>query len=470
MHFGHHNLYIDGQLSPAADGRTHTVIDPHDESAVATLAWAGRTDTERALSAAARGFRTWSSLPLATRLDYMDRLRNRILERRDELRHAITHEMGKHWEGTDEDLTSITDSLAFYAGAIQERLADEPIPDPEGTHRHRLISQPLGVVVAFLAYNFPLLNLGFKLGPALAAGCAIIIKPSEFSPLSAYLIGTCCHDVGLPAGVVNIICGDTHDVGIPLCESKVPRLITMIGSTATAQKLIQQSTATSLKRFSMECGGNAPFIVFPDADLEQAITIGAALKTGNSGQICVAPNRFFVHREVIEAFTRGLRQRFAATTLAPLANRGSVEKVHSIVKRAGSQGAKVVAGGELMDGPGYHYPPTILRLDDATASVLQEEIFGPVAVIVPFTVREEVIALANDTDSGLASYVFTRDRDTLDFFAERLAFGEVQLNGVKYAIYLPHGGIKNSGFGVDCSAYALDDYLIRKRVTEALPA
>ncbi len=470
MDFGHRPLYIDGQLTEAAAGNTFTVVDPATESPVATVAWAGRADAERALAAAERGFRTWSALPPERRLAYIKDLRREILERRDHLRRAIHHEMGKSWEGTDEDLSSITDSLEFYGEAIGDRLVAEAIPDREGTHRHRVVHQPVGVVVAFLAYNFPLLNLGFKLGPALAAGCSIVIKPSEYAPLSAYLIGECCHAVGLPAGVVNVLCGDTAEVGVPLCESTIPRLVTMIGSTATAQQLIRQSSATSLKRFSMECGGNAPFIVFPDADLGQAIAIGAALKTGNSGQICVAPNRFYVHDTVIEAFTQGLAERFAAATIAPLANRRSVDKVHDIVGRARAQGARLVHGGALPPGPGYYYPPTVLRLDDPRAPILGEEVFGPVAIVVPFTDRDEVIALANDTDSGLASYVFTRDRETMDYFAEHLDFGEVQLNGVKYAIYLPHGGIKNSGFGVDCSADALDDYLIRKRVTEALPA
>jgi succinate-semialdehyde dehydrogenase/glutarate-semialdehyde dehydrogenase len=252
----------------------------------------------------------------------------------------------------------------------------------------------------------------------------------------------------------------------------------MIGSTETAQALIKQSSATSLKRFSMECGGNAPFIVCADADLDAAINLGAALKVGNTGQICVAPNRFFVHESLIDDFTAGMHDKFKATKLGfgaeeapdmgPLANRGSVEKVNDIVQEAGTQGAKLVFGGKELDRPGYYYEPTILRLDDAKAPVLQREIFGPVATIVPFSTREEVLEMANNTDSGLASYVFSQDQETMDFFANRLEFGEVQLNGVKYDIYLPHGGVKNSGFGVDCSEFALDDYLVRKRVSQAL--
>ena len=293
MKFGHKKLYIDGQLTEASNGTTFDVICPADESVIAKISWAGREDTYKALESAQKGFEFWSRLPLDERLSWMAKLREKILERRDLLRESIMYEMGKVWEGTDEDLTSITDSLKYYAEEIRKR-EDIVLEDKEGTHDHRVIYQPLGVVVAFLAYNFPLLNLGFKLGPALAAGCSIIIKPSEFSPLSAYIIGEICAEINFPKGVINIICGDVKEVGVPLSESKIPRLITMIGSTETAQKLISQSSKTSIKRYSMECGGNAPFIVFEDADMDLAIEHGSALKIGNSGQICVAPNRFFV--------------------------------------------------------------------------------------------------------------------------------------------------------------------------------
>lgn len=477
MKFGDQKLYIDGQLSDALNGETFDVICPADEQPIARIAWADREDVEVVLEAAQNGFEYWSALPVDERVTWMLKLRDKILEHRDRLRESIMYEMGKVWEGTEEDLQSITDSLQYYAEEIKKRTAI-PIEDREGTHEHRLITQPLGVVVAFLAYNFPLLNLGFKLGPALAAGCSIIIKPSEYSPLSAYLIGALCEEIEFPKGVINILCGDAKEVGVPLCESKIPRLITMIGSTETAQKLIEQSSRTSIKRFSMECGGNAPFIVFEDADLEAAMDLGAALKIGNTGQICVAPNRFYVHRSVIEVFTAGMVERFKQATIGfgrkdqpdvgPLANRQSLHKVDGIVKEALRQGGEVKYGGEIPDRTGYYYQPTVIRLDDPHAEILQREIFGPVATIIPFSTKEEVLELANNTHAGLASYVFSNNEETLKFFEAGLEFGEIQLNGVKYDIYLPHGGVKNSGIGVDCSTYALDDYLIRKRVSKAL--
>ncbi|MDO6810735.1 aldehyde dehydrogenase family protein [Zobellia galactanivorans] len=477
LKFGHKKLYIDGKLVEASNNKTFEVICPADERPTATIAWASREDTERALESAQRGFKTWSALPLNERLDWIDKLRNKILDNKDRLRESIMYEMGKTWEGTEEDLTSITDSLKYYSEEIKKR-SDIPLEDKEGTHEHHFISQPLGVAVAFLAYNFPLLNLGFKLGPALAAGSSIILKPSEFSPLSAYIIGELCAEINFPAGVITVLCGDVKEVGIPLCESTIPKLITMIGSTETAQKLIAQSAKTSIKRYSMECGGNAPFIVCEDADLELAINIGAALKTGNSGQICVAPNRFFVHESLVEDFTAGMVEKFSGTKvgfgrenqpdMGPLANKASVKKVQHIVNKAIEQGGKLRYGGKALDGTGYYFEPTVITFDSNEVEVLQHEIFGPVALIVPFKTKEKVIVLANNTDAGLASYVFSKNNETLDFFAKRLEFGEVQLNGVKYDIYLPHGGVKNSGIGVDCSTYALDDYLAKKRVTKAL--
>lgn len=477
MKFGYKKLYINGKLKESNSRETFDIICPGNEEQVAKIAWASKEDTEEALMSAAHGFKMWSQLSLDERLDWINKLRGKLLENADLLRDSIMHEMGKTWEGSEEDLTSITNSLEFYSKEI-ERVCNLPIEDKEGTHTHHIQHEPVGVVVAFLAYNFPLLNLGFKLGPALAAGCSIVIKPSEFSPLSAYLIGEICEEINFPKGVINILCGNVKDVGVPLCESKIPKLITMIGSTETAQKLIAQSSKTSIKRYSMECGGNAPFIVFEDADIDKAVAIGTALKIGNSGQICVAPNRFFIHESIMNEFSEGIIQRFENTKLGfgrennpdmgPLTNKASLEKVHAIVKEAVDEGGEILYGGKPVDGPGYYFMPTVIILNNPNAKVLQKEIFGPVAIIVPFRKIEEAMAYSNDTDAGLASYVFSRDKEKLTYFSKNLEFGEVHLNGVKFDIYLPHGGIKNSGIGVDCSKYALDDYLIRKRVTEAV--
>ncbi|NIJ45319.1 succinate-semialdehyde dehydrogenase/glutarate-semialdehyde dehydrogenase [Wenyingzhuangia heitensis] len=472
--FGHKNLYINGQLNPATNNTTFEVICPGTEKIIATISWATKEDTLKTLKSAQEGFENWSQLPISERVSWMSKLRSKLLEKADTLRTAIVHEMGKTWEGSEEDITSITNSLQFYADEIQ-KIEDLDIKDKEGTHKHTVIKQPLGVAVAFLAYNFPLLNLGFKLGPALAAGCSIILKPSEFSPISAYLIGEICEEINFPKGVINVICGDLENVGIPLCESTIPQLITMIGSTKTAQKLIEQSSKTSIKQYSMECGGNAPFIVCEDANLENAINIGSILKTANTGQICVAPNRFYVHESVIDTFISGMKAKFENTKvgfgkenkpdMGPLANKASVTRMVNTVAKAIAQGGEIITGGKAINTPGYFFEPTAIKINNPKAEILTHEVFGPIALIVPFKTKEEVLQWANNTDAGLASYVFTENNETQKYFSEKLAFGEVQINGVKYDIYLPHGGIKNSGIGVDCSEFALEDYLIRKRIS-----
>ncbi|TPN84416.1 aldehyde dehydrogenase family protein [Aquimarina algicola] len=479
MDFGHKKLYINGELTPAV-GNTHfDLISPLNEKVVATLSWATIQDTLNTLNAAQKGFEFWSKLSVEERENWILKLRSKIIEKSDVLREMMMYEMGKSWNGTQEDMTSITNSLEFYAKEIKNK-TDIPINDKEGTHTHKVIHQPIGVVVAFLAYNFPLLNLGFKLGPALAAGCSIILKPSEFSPLSAYMIGEICEEINFPKGVINVICGDVTEVGIPLCESTIPKLITMIGSTETAQKLIAQSSSTSIKRYSMECGGNAPFVVFPDADLDKAVTDGFDLKYGNAGQVCVAPNRFYVHDTIFDDFVEKFTQKVKtikigygkdeenSSFMGPLANKQSLVKMDDIVKKAQEEGAKLLFGGERIAKEGFYYQPTVLLFKNNEANTLQKEIFGPVALITSFSSIEEAIALSNSTSVGLASYVYSSDEDTLHQFTEELEFGEVHLNGFKYDIYLPHGGIKNSGIGVDCSVFALDDYLIKKRVTKEL--
>jgi len=477
MNFGLKKLYINGQLIDSSNGDTFDVVCPGDEKKIANIAWATAEDTNKALWSAQAGFEYWSALSTDDRKAWINKLRDKIIDDQKLLRESIMYEMGKVWTGTEEDLTSLTNSLAYYADEVEKR-ETEKLVDKEGTHKHNMVPKPIGVVVAFLAYNFPLLNLGFKLGPALASGCSIIIKPSEFSPLSAYIIGEICASIDFPKGVINILCGDVEHVGKVLCESRIPKLITLIGSTNTAKKLMIQGSHSSLKRYSMECGGNAPFIVFPDADLDTAIAHGAALKIGNAGQICVAPNRFFIHTDIIDQFLKGMQKKFegvnvgfgleANPDMGPLANKQSIGKISKIVSAAMNQGGELLFGGKPLDRSGYYYEPTLIHLKNKEAEVLQDEVFGPVAIVVSFSTKEEVLELSNNTSAGLASYVYTKDDAKIQFFIDQLEFGEIHVNGFKFDIYLPHGGIKDSGSGVDCSPLALDEYFIQKRVTQLI--
>ena len=478
MEFGYHKLYIDGQLLDAVKGRRHKVICPADDTVVAEIAWAGEEDALLALEAAKKGFKYWSQLSLSQRTEWMLRLRTAVLENESRLRAAIVHEMGKTYAGSWEDIEAVINALEWYPGAMKN-LRDEQIPDYENTHRHKMVHQPAGVAVAYLAWNFPLLNVGFKLGPALASGCSIIIKPSEISPLSAYLIGEILHKIDFPAGVVNILTGPSSEVATPMTKSKIPAIITMIGSTATGKKVIAEST-TSIKKLGMELGGNAPFIVFEDADFDKALDLAIALKFGNSGQICVAANRIFVHRGIYDKFLKAYVKRASELKLGhgvdsdadmgPMVSKKDRDRMFDLVEDAVSKGAKLECGGKIPEGMegGSWIEPTVLSGMTPEMDVFRKETFGALASLMSFESDDEVLALANDTEYGLASYIFTNNHKRIERFSRDLQFGEIQINGVKYSIYLPHGGIKNSGIGHDCSHLALDDYLIKKRVSIAI--
>jgi succinate-semialdehyde dehydrogenase/glutarate-semialdehyde dehydrogenase len=478
MNFGYLKMYLNGQLLDASDGQRQDIICPATEEKVAEVAWAGKEDALMALAAAQKGFQKWSALSLAERTTWMLRLREAILEKEDLLRQAIIHEMGKTYEGAYEDIEALVNGLEWYPSAMKH-LREEQIPDYENTHRHKMVQQPAGVAVAYLAWNFPLLNAGFKIGPALAAGCSLIIKPSELSPVSAYLVGQILHDIQFPAGVINILCGPPEVVATTLSSSLIPSVVTMIGSTATGKRVIADS-ATSIKKLSMELGGNAPFIVFDDADMEAALDLAIGIKYGNSGQICVAANRFFIQDTIYDEFVNAYVERANRLKLGfgkeekpdmgPLVSKAAQNRMRSLVEDAISRGAQLKAGGKIPERfeKGYWFEPTVLSEVTPDMKVFKDEIFGPIAGFMPFHTEEEVIELANDTDYGLASYLFTNDHHRIERFSSALQFGEVQVNGVKYAIYLPHGGIKNSGIGHDCSHLALEDYLVKKRVTITL--
>jgi len=477
INFGYQKLYIDGQLIDACEQSKAQVTCPATGEIIAEVAKAGKEDALKALDAAERGFKYWSKLPLADRTEWMMKLRQAVLDNEDLLRQAMIHEMGKTYEGAWEDIEAVANGLEWYPNAMKN-LRDEQIPDYEGTHSHKMIHQPAGVAVAYLAWNFPLLNVGFKLGPALAAGCSLIIKPSALSPLSAYLLGKIMHDIDFPAGVVNILSGPVAEVANTLTTSKKTNVLTMIGSTQTGLRVIADST-TSIKKLSMELGGNAPFIVFEDADFDTALDLAIGLKFGNSGQICVAANRIYIHESIYDKFLEAYIQRANNLKLGfgkdekpdmgPLVTRLDRDRMFELVDDAVSKGATLEAGAKVPAGKekGNWIEPTVLSGVTNEMRVVQEEIFGPVAPIMKFTTDDEVLELANDTEYGLASYIFTNNHARIERFSTELEFGEVQVNGVKYSIYLPHGGIKNSGIGHDCSHLALDDYLVKKRISIA---
>ena len=476
--FGYQPLYLNGQLKDAASGQVHPVICPGNGETVAEIAWGGQADAEAALESAREGFARWSALSIVERGGWMARLHDEVVENEHLLREAITCEMGKPFAQTHEDFEALVRALKWYPQAMQHR-RDELIPDVEGTHTHLVVSQPAGVVVAYLAWNFPLLNLAFKIGPALAAGCSLIVKPSRNSPLSCYLVGRLAAKAGFPAGVFNVLAGPNDVVSQTLSSSPIPRVVTMIGSSRSGVRAIRDS-ATSIKRYSMELGGNAPAIVFEDADLDLAVELIAAVKFGNCGQICVSPNRIFIHTSLYPDFinrfvnkARTLKIGFGLEgdhDMGPLVDASSRDRMISLVSDAIEDGAVLECGGRVPPGmgEGNFFEPTVLSGVNPSMRIFNEEIFGPLASIIRFETEEEVIAMANDCEVGLSSYLFTRDLNRVQRVSSALEVGEVHVNGLKYSIYLPHGGVKNSGLGHDCSHLALDTYLERKRITISL--
>jgi succinate-semialdehyde dehydrogenase/glutarate-semialdehyde dehydrogenase len=474
--FNYKKLYIGGKLVDANNGRRREVFCPATDEVVGEVAWADSTDTEKALRAAQDAFPYWSNLPVGERVRYMFRLRELVIKNEVLLREAEMYEHGKTYEQAEDGYQSVINSLEYYAHEIQ-RTHGHLLVDTVGNFDHQIVYRSAGVVGAFVAWNFPLLNLAFKIGPAMAAGCPLILRPSGETPISAYIIGELCAEAELPAGVVNILTGPISETADLITKSSIPAVLTLIGSSETGRQIMKNGSS-SIKKYSMELGGNAPAIVFQDADIDLASSIISMLKFANAGQICVTPNRIYVHESILEKFSKKVIEhakavvighgRNSGATMGPIINRKSRDRIDAWVREAIADGAKVLYGGKVPEGlseKGSYYMPTVLGNVKDSMRISYDEIFGPVVSIHAFKSYDEVIKRANATPAGLASFVFTNDITTIQRATRDLEFGEVQVNGVKYNIDLPHIGIKQSGLGGDCSHFALDDYLVKKRIT-----
>jgi succinate-semialdehyde dehydrogenase/glutarate-semialdehyde dehydrogenase len=469
-------MYINGTLH--SGHASVSIINPANDEVVGEVTVADGALALTALEAADAAYGSWSSTSISERVEWMMKLKAALKENETHLRECIHLEMGKSWASTQGDFEMLLDSLDFFASDIQKQ-AVETLEDKEGTHSHVLVRESVGVVAAFLAWNFPLLNLAYKLGPALASGCPIVVKPSLKTPLSALAVGEICQQIGLPPGVVNIVCGPDQEIGDAISSSPIPALLTLIGSTETGKHVMQQG-ATSIKRYSMELGGNAPVLIFDDADLDLAADIVCGLKFENAGQICVAPNRVFVHRDVADTFyqkvlarTQAVKVGFnrnEAIDMGPVIDQQAWQRIDGLVNDAVAKGAEVLIGSGRPEhlSKGAFYAPTVLKDVTRDAKIYREEVFGPVISILNFDDEAQVVKDANDTDAGLSSFIFTADEERAQRIAKRLRFGEVHVNGVKYAIHLPHCGVKQSGVGVDCSHLSLEEYFTVKRISTAL--
>ena len=471
------HMYIDGELVGGSSRKE--VVNPATEEVIASVHTASFREVEKALTAAKIAFPSWAQSTISDRQAWMLKLRDAVRDNEELLRSCVHLEMAKPWAQTYEDWDRLVASLEFYSEAIT-RIQDYSIRDREGTHDHKMVHEAAGVAVAFLAWNFPLLNLAFKIGPAMASGCPIIIRPSDATPISAYAVGKLCYEIGLPKGIVQILSTVNYDVADAITSSTIPQVITLIGSSRTGQHLMRTG-ATSIKRYSMELGGNAPVLIFSDADLDQAAEVVCGIKFSNAGQICVAPNRIYVAEEIVEKFIKKVVYHAKNTSVGfdksldiqtgPVINKRAWTRIKHLIDEAIKDGAVLHAGG---DRPSYlphgHFiEPTVLSNVREKMGIYREEVFGPIVSITAFSKNDPILEMANDCDEGgLTAYIFTSDLGRAEKFAANLRYGEIQINGVKYDIDLPHGGIGQSGISHDCSELALNDYLILKRVTRAL--
>ena len=386
---------------------------------------------------------------------------------------------GKVTDNAMYDFTMLVDCLSYHVEEAR-RSYGAVIPSPNGGALTYTKHVPVGVVVCVLTWNFPLLNLGYKLGPILASGCTCVVKPSEMTPVATSRVVSLLAEAGVPAGVVNLVNGTGVDLLETLCASKIPRLLTTIGSTRMGKWMIQYSPST-VKRFSLELGGDAPVLVFADSDLDKAVKDICGLKFANGGQICVSPNRVFVEQSVYDAFLAQCevivagysygsgddKEEGKAEVLQPVVSEQSLERLLKMVEDAAAAGGRVVAGGKRVDRPGYFMQPTVIADAKDGMACQADEIFGPILAVRPFPDGDVdgALRMANDTEFGLSGYVYTKNLDTMLKAENELMCGNVLINGAHYSIEIPHGGLKQSGYGKDISHLALRDYYDVKRVT-----
>jgi succinate-semialdehyde dehydrogenase/glutarate-semialdehyde dehydrogenase len=467
-------LFIGGKWVPASGGATFTVEDPATELSLAEVADAGGADALRALEAASTVQRDWSRTPARTRAEILRRAFELMIERTDDLARLVTLEMGKP---VVEARGEVAYAAEFFRWFSEEavRIEGGYAPMPEGGGRMLIMKHPVGPSLFITPWNFPLAMGTRKIGPALAAGCTVIVKPAEQTPLSMLALAAILVQAGVPKGVVNVIpTSHPAQATAPLFGDTRLRKVSFTGSTEVGRILLAQA-APHVLRTSMELGGNAPFMIFEDADLAAAVDGAILAKMRNGGQACTAANRFFVHVDVAEEFATALQSRFdqltvgrgndAQVQVGPLIDRAACEKVQRLVCDAISRGARRMATERSVPEKGYFTAPTVLLDTPHDADILREEVFGPVAPIVRFADEDEAVALANDSQSGLTSYVFTRDFARALRVSEALESGTVGLNrGLLSNPAAPFGGMKQSGLGREGGRSGIEEFLETKYV------
>ncbi|MBN8944162.1 MAG: NAD-dependent succinate-semialdehyde dehydrogenase [Rhizobiales bacterium] len=461
--------YVGGEWVGAEGGATFAVDNPATEAVIGSVPDCGAAETDAAIRAADRAFQSWRKLGAGERGTLLERWFALMIESREDLARIMTLEQGKPLVEARGEITYGASFVKWFAEEAR-RVYGETIPAAAPDGRIIVQKHPIGVVGAITPWNFPNAMITRKAAPALAAGCTIVIKPAEATPYSALALAVLAERAGIPKGVINVLTGRPAEIGEALTRSPVVRKVTFTGSTRVGKILFAQSAAT-VKRVGLELGGNAPFLIFDDADLDAAVAGVMASKFRNGGQTCVCANRILVQEGIYDAFAERLRIAVSrlvlgdgldeATTIGPMINRAAIDKIQQHVDDACSKGASVILGGKPRSG--LFYVPTILTDATAEMRIAREETFGPVAPLFRFSREDEAIAMSNDTPFGLASYLYTRDISRAFRVADALEFGMVGINsGSVSTTTAPFGGIKESGLGREGSHHGIDEFLEMK--------
>ncbi len=460
--------YVNGEWVDAHDGAVVAVNNPADDAQLGTVPMLGAAETRQAIAAAAAALPAWRSTTAKARAQVLRRLHDLMLAHTDDLARLMTAEQGKPLAESRGEIAYAAAFLEWFAEE-GKRVYGDVIPGHAPDRRIVVLKQPVGVVAAITPWNFPAAMITRKLGPALAAGCTFVVKPASQTPYSALALAELAHRAGVPAGVFNVVTGSASAIGGELTRNPDVRKLTFTGSTEVGRILLRQA-ADQVMKCSMELGGNAPFIVFDDADLDVAVEGAMASKYRNTGQTCVCANRILVQSGVHDEFVGRLADAVALlrvgdglkgeTDQGPLIDMAAVEKVEEHIADALARGARVVAGGGRHDLGGTFFQPTLLTGVTPQMAVSREETFGPLAPVYRFDTEAEAVALANDTQYGLAAYFCTRDLGRVWRVAEALEYGIVGLNtGIISTEVAPFGGVKESGMGREGSRYGIEDYL-----------
>lgn len=471
-------MYINGEWVAAESGDTLDVTSPATGEVVGTITYGDGRDTLKAIDAAHAAFKEWGFATARERAKCLQKLSGLIAKNRDELAGIIAAELGKPIREATGEVLGAVDNFAWYAEEAK-RVYGETVPSTFPNKRLQVMKQPVGVVAAITPWNFPINMAARKLAPALAAGCTVILKPAEATPLVAVRLFELIEEAGFPKGVVNLVLGEPKSVGKELMESKKVDKLTFTGSTGVG-KLLMAQAANTLKRVSLELGGHAPFIVFEDADLDAAVKGLFDSKYRNTGQMCICTNRLYVHESVAKEFAAKLVKRVERSVvgdgrnkdaeIGPLVNQAGLDKVLDHIEDARSKGANILTGGERLTGGeydnGFFCAPTVLSNITPEMKIVTEETFGPVVPIITFTDEEEVIAAANDSDYGLAAYMFSENVKRCLRVPEKLEYGIVGVNdGSPTQTQAPFGGFKESGLGREGGKWGIEGFLETKFVS-----